>query len=79
MAKSSTNEYIPWLLRGDQELVSLQNADGTRQLKALAGVVCYAAQKLGVMDVSVQDYDLTHKTEDKSFVTINLIFLLRTN
>ena len=64
MAKSSPHEAIAWLLTHDAELVALQIPEGARQLKPLAGVVCYAAQKLGIMDVSVQDYDLSNKTED---------------
>ena len=65
LAKSSLKDVFPWLLTADSDLVVSISDDRTKSIKTIAGLVCHAAQRMGIMDVSLQDYDMASKTQDK--------------
>lgn len=57
-------DVLPWLLAADSDLVVSIADDQTKSVKTIAGLVCHAAQRMGIMDVSLQDYDMASKTQE---------------
>lgn len=61
-ARVPQNEFLPWLLSADSELVVHQTGD-QQKVMALAQVYCQLASKFGVMNISLVDYSVQQKVD----------------
>eukprot|EP00438_Fugacium_kawagutii_P029906 Skav211134 [mRNA] locus=scaffold1385:14456:20829:+ [translate_table: standard] len=61
-ARVPQNEFLPWLILSDSDLVVHQTGD-QRKVMALAQVYCQLACKHGVMNISLVDYSVQQKVD----------------
>eukprot|EP00438_Fugacium_kawagutii_P032016 Skav224611 [mRNA] locus=scaffold3477:158725:162577:- [translate_table: standard] len=61
VAKLLNNDWIPWLLASDGDLVLYQDSAGQKKPLPLAEVFCILAQKEGIMNISTVDYSMRQK------------------
>lgn len=61
-ARVPQNEFLPWLLSSDADLVVHMTGD-QRKVMALAQLYCQLACKHGVMNISLVDYSVSQKVD----------------
>ncbi len=64
MARATQSESFPWILTGDTHLVAHKEALAEVKPISISELICYSAQKFGIMQVNVTDHDLQQKTTE---------------
>ena len=63
MARATQSESFPWILAGDTQLIGHKEGEAVKVM-AVSELICYSAQKFGIMQVNVTDHDLQQKTTE---------------
>lgn len=73
MARATHDESFAWILTGDIHLVA-HKEDSEVKPTSICELVCYAAQKFGIMQVNVTDHDLMQKTTESRLNSDDQVF-----